>query len=48
MTAILNGCVDEALFEPVTCTVKLQVPAVDGVPEIIPAEVIEKPTHDAP
>jgi hypothetical protein len=45
---ILSACVVVLALKSLTFTVKLDVPAVVGVPEITPAELIASPVGKAP
>jgi hypothetical protein len=47
-TTMLSGCVAVPAFASLTCTVKLEVPAVVGVPVIAPAVLRLNPAGRAP
>ena len=45
---ILSGLVAVVLAESLTCTVKFDVPAVEGVPEIVPPVASVSPSGSDP
>jgi hypothetical protein len=46
--AIVNGAMEERPSEPLTWTVKANVPVADGVPERMPVELNARPEGRVP